>query len=476
MKNIFSVKSLLPPSGAVGDIPSTRDVYSRVLSIAMPSVCEMVLMSLISSIDTMMVGTIGPEAIAAVGIVGQPRMLVLSIFFALNIGVTAIVARRKGEGRQADANTTLRNAIMIVAACSIVMMILSVTFSRQLMTLAGAKADTIDDADAYFRILNLFLPVNTLTLCICAAQRGVGNTRITMYVNVTSNLVNVLFNYLLIGGNWGFPRLEVRGAAYATVMGLSVGFVLSIITIVGHGRRGYAGFLHLSARDNWKPDIQSIKAVTTLGGNAMLEQVALRFGFFAYARIVAELGTMAFAAHQICMQFLNLSFTCADGIGIAGTSLVGQMMGAKRPDLEVIYAKAAQRIALVAALLIAGTVAIFRVPLVGLFTQDHLVAGLACQVMIVVAVFQPFQTASVVISGALRGAGDNRYVAKVMLLCVAIIRPVCAMAAVYLLGTVLNLGDMALIGAWSASLIDMVIRMTLMYRRFNSGKWQEIVI
>ena len=97
LKRLFSAQALLPKSGAQGEVPSTKEAYVNLLRIALPSVCEMVLISLMGSIDTMMVGGIGTEAIAAVGLVGQPRMLMLCMFFAMNTGITAVVARRKGQ-------------------------------------------------------------------------------------------------------------------------------------------------------------------------------------------------------------------------------------------------------------------------------------------------------------------------------------------------------------------------------------------
>ena len=470
LHRIFAVESMVGSTPVRGELPTTREAYRNITKIALPSVLEMVLTSLIGSIDTMMVGTMGTTAIAAVGLVGQPRMLMLSLFFALNVGVTAIVARRKGEDRQADANKTLRTAIVMMLALSGVLMALLIPLARPLMVFAGAMPDTIEDATTYFRILAWVLPLNALSMGINAAQRGVGNTRITMYCNVTANLVNVLFNYLLIGGNLGFPRLGVAGAAYATAIGFTVGFVMAVAALVRGGMRG--DFLHVHISDSWKPDRESMLGILKVGGNALIEQVALRIGFFSYARIVASLGTIAFAAHQICMQFLNLSFTFADGVGVAGTSLVGQMLGRRRPDLSTIYGKCAQRMALVISLALATLVVALRGPAISLFINEAdanaaAVREIAMQVMLIVALFQPFQMSSVVISGCLRGAGDNRFVAGVMCVCVMLIRPLMACLAVF----VLHLG---LAGAWMASLIDMTIRMTLVMRRFAGGKWHAI--
>ncbi|MBQ3761827.1 MAG: MATE family efflux transporter [Clostridia bacterium] len=492
----FSVRNLLPASGAQGEIPKSSEAYKNLIRIALPSVCEMVFISLMGSIDTMMVGGLGTRAIASVGLVGQPRMLILCLFFALNTGITAVVARRKGQDRQRDASSTLRTSLVNALVLSVFMLILSMFFARPLMRLAGAKPDTIDDAETYFKIVSLALPMNVMSMAICAAQRGIGNTRITMYVNITSNTVNVILNYLLINGIRPFPRLEVRGAAIATAIGMCVGSLLAFISLF-HGRKG-KGFLYVSIKEGGYFDRESAKAVRKIASSAMLEQLALRFGFFMYARLVADLGTQAYAAHTVCMQFLNLSFTFADGIGVAGTSLVGQMLGRERPDLSHIYGKISQRIALVGGIILASSIALFRYPLVGLFTDDPAVTRLSTRVMLIVALFQPLQMLSVITSGALRGAGDTRFVARVMLLCVAIIRPSVAFLAIRLITrfftpiyeqiNVLSAAETmrfwlsyetpqyALMGAWAASLIDMAIRMSLSMKRFNSGKWHNIKV
>lgn len=467
IRNLFSVERMIPESKRLGELPSTKSAYQDVVRIALPSVAEMVLVSLVGSVDTMMVGGLGPEAIAAVGLVGQPRMLILCIFFALNIGVTAVVARRKGEGRQDKANEVLRNALVIIVLLALALMALVFPFTRQLMKLAGAQQDTLELSSTYFLIVSSVLPINGLTLCINAAQRGTGNTRITMYVNILSNAVNIVFNWLLINGYLGFPRLGVAGAAIATMIGFVAGFILSMYSVVS--KKSVGRFLHISVHDDWRLRKEALKAIGKVGGNAMLEQIALRVGFFLYARLVADLGTMSFAAHQICQQFLNMSFSFGDGIGVAGTSLVGQMLGQKRHDLAMMYGKVSQRMAFVVAVVLASLIIVFRFPLVSLFTSDADVLALSAQVMLVVAAFQPLQTSSVVISGSLRGAGDTRFVAMIMLVCVTIIRPVFTYLGIHLL-------SLGLVGAWCASLVDMAVRLTFVYSRFNSGKWFHIKV
>lgn len=473
----FDIRSMLPASmaGEAADLPDSRSTYRTYINLAIPSVCEMVLISLINMMDTIMVSTIGTDAVAAVGLVGQPRMIMLSVFFALNVGITALVARRRGEDRRDAANAAVRTAVVISIVFSAVLMAVLIPLAGPLMRFAGAEEGrTLEDATSYFVICGIALPFQALSMALCAAQRGVGNTKLTMEVNITSNLVNILFNWLLINGIGPFPKLGVKGAAIATAIGLIVGFALSLIAMF---RNNQNTFLHFRIRDSWKPDRESLVSLKEVSSSAMWEQLAMRVGFFAYAKIVAGLGTDAFSAHQICLQFMNLSFSFADGLGVAGTSLVGRMLGARRKDMAHIYGTLAQRFSLLVSIGLAAICIFLRGPLVGLFIKQEdgeAVRAMAEKIMIVLGLIQPLQMLSVVSSGALRGAGDVKYTARVMLLTVTVIRPVLAFAGVYIMGTLLNQPEWALVMAWSATLVDMSIRSYLMLRRYRSGKWHDI--
>ena len=474
LRRLLAPEYLVKAEHRLGELPDMKTAYRDVMRIAMPSIIEMVLMSLIGSVDTMMVGNeLGAEALSSVGLPTQPRMLLLCLFFALNVGVTAIVARRKGEERQEDANATLRNAVMLALGLSLLLMGVAVIFAEPLMRLAGGdKAETdkvFTDAVAYFRIMTYSLPVNALSMCICAAQRGIGKTKITMWVNIGSNLINVFFNYCLIGGHLGFPRLEVRGAAIASVIGMAAGLLMALYTVMAGGRR--KGYLHFSIHDKWRFEKESMQSIIRVGGNAAIEQLGVRFGFFIYARILFSLGTTMYAANQICMQLLNITFTFGDGLGVAGTALVGQNMGRKRADLSMLYGKICQRYGVMISLVLGVLIVAFRYQLAGWFigsdtlNADQVVYH-AARTMIVLAAIQPFQISSVVLSGSLRGAGDNLYVALVATICVSVVRPVMAVIAVDVL-------HLELMGTWIFGLSEIVLRYLFFYPRFASGKWKN---
>ena len=474
IRRLLAPEYLVKQEHRLGELPDGKTAYRDVMRIALPSIVEMVLMSLIGSVDTMMVGNeLGAEALSSVGLPTQPRMLLLSLFFALNVGVTAIVARRKGEERQEDANATLRNAMMLALGLSVILMTAAVAFAEPLLRLAGgdtAESEKVfTDAVDYFRIMTYALPMNALAMCICAAQRGIGKTRITMWVNMASNLINVFFNYCLIGGHLGFPRMEVQGAALASAIGMGAGFLLALATVVAPGK--YKGYLHLSFHDSWRFDKESMRSIVKVGGNAAIEQFGVRFGFFVYARILFSLGTTMYAANQICMQFLSITFTFGDGLGVAATSLVGQNLGRKRADLSMLYGKISQRFAVMISIVLGVLIVSFRYQIAGLFIRENIMNGeqvvsYAASTMLVLAAIQPFQTSSVVLSGSLRGAGDNLYVALVATVCVSVVRPVMAVIAV-------NVLHLELVGTWIFGLSEIVLRFAFFYPRFASGKWKD---
>lgn len=455
---------MLKKEQQLGEIPPSVGAYKKFFQIAVPSIVELVFMSLIGSVDTMMVGGLGKVAISAVGLSAQPRLLFFAPLFALNIGLTAIVARRKGEDNPKEANIALKNSLVIAFALSVVLTAVAMKYSDAIMLFSGAKEDSLQWATEYFYIMQLSIPLSALSLAITAAQRGVGNTKITMYVNLTANCVNVMFNFLLIKGHWGFPALGVKGAAIASVIGIACGLLLSIISVL----RPYS-YINLRNVNEWKFNKKILQSLTKVGSSALLEQISVRIGFFMFIRMVAELGTLYLSAHQICVQFLNLTYSFADGLAIAGTVLIGQYLGEKRPDLALIYGKIGQRIALTMSMAMILILTVFRYPLVEIFIDERDVIDLAVNVMFFVAIFQPFQTTQVVLAGCLRGAGDTRYVAIIMITCILLVRPLAALLAINQLGW-------GLYGAWAASLFDIALRMVLVYWRFNQLKWTKIEV
>ena len=443
-----------------------KQLYKKTLAIAWPSTVEGALISIISSVDTMMVGTLGPASIAAVGLTAQPRMILLICAQALCIGTTALCARRKGAGDRAAANSCLHQSLAMVTLLGILMTLIGYFGAEWLMKLGGANEDTLQLSMDYFRVISLaFLP-SCWQLCICAAMRAIGKTRVTMVTNITANIVNVCLNYVLINGKFGFPMLGVKGAAIATACGTTVASLICIGVVLKKD-----GYYHLAFP---KFDRVTLGGLTKVGSSSIIEAVCLRAGFLILARLIASIGTNAFAAYQIVSQVTSLSFTLGDGVATAGTSLVGQSLGAKRKDLAMAHAGVAYRIGIMVSLCLMTVILIFSRQIALLFTTDEaIIRGVTASLYVVIIAMQP-QNGRIILSGALRGAGDVKFVAVCALLSVTLLRPAFTYLFCYPVESLLPGRQIAIMAPWIAFVIDSVVRDRLMSHRLKQGKWLEI--
>lgn len=465
LKYLFNPKGIVPKEMVlVDDLPTGKEAVKTTLAVAWPAIVEAFLVSLVSLVDTMMVSSVGTEAIAAVGICGQPRFVLLALFMSLNVGLTAVVARRKGEGNQESANHAMRLSLKLVLIGSIIATGIGIWMSKPFLVFMGAEAKTLELAVVYFDILVAGFFFNTVALVLTAAQRGCGNTKISMRTNLVANLVNVVLNYLLIGGNFGFPQMGVAGAALATIIGQACAMVMAIASV-----RHKSGFLFLSLKRATYKDPRNMPGIMKIAASSATEQVFIRIGFILFTKTAASLGTVAYATHQICQNFMNLSFSFGDGLSIASSSLVGQNLGRERPDLSLLYANISQRIALIIGCSMTVFFLVTRNYLLLPFTSDPEMIKMGAKIMLVLAFICPGQVSQVIFSAALRVAGDAKYVARTSLICITFVRTSVAWFLCYPM-------KMGVMGIWFGFFFDQYLRLFLNMTRFSSGKWMKLKI
>ncbi len=282
-----------------------------------------------------------------------------------------------------------------------------------------------------------------------------------MIYNLTANVVNVILNYVLIYGHFGFPAMGVAGASWATIIGQFVAFVYAGLYIM-FGRR----YLHLSFRDSFKPDLPELKKIIDIGIPSMIEQLVMRAGMIIYAKTVASLGTIAYATHQVCMNIQALSFMNGQAFAVSATSLVGQSLGRRRPDMAQAYCSRTQRIGFAVAVLIAVAFFFFGSQIVWLYNDDPQIVDLGASILKLVAFMQPLQSSQFILAGGLRGAGDTRATAIITFITVLLVRPGIAMLLIYVF-------HWGLEGAWIALVADQLLRTILVFARYQSGKWKN---
>ena len=452
-----------------GDAEPLGSMYKKVLQIAWPAALEGLLLTLMNSFDTMMVGKLGPAAITSVGLCAQPRMIILLVAQAICTGTMAVIARRKGEGRQDAANSCLRQSLLLVTFIGILMTVLGVALANPLLRLAGGTEETLPDAVIYFQVISLAFIPNCWAICICSAMRGIGKTRITMVVNVSANLVNIFLNYCLISGHLGFPALGVKGAAIATAIGTCVSSVIAIVVVMRK-----SGYLSLRPFKGFRFDKSTLGSIIKVGSGTILESVCMRIGFLLNGKLIAGVGTAAFAASQIVGQVSSLTFCLGDGVSSACTSLVGQSLGANTKKKAMAYVRVGERISIFMSIAIMLFAFFGRNWLPTLFTDDRLVIY-GCAVSFIVLLFGIYpQNMRVMLAGCLRGAGDVRYVAFVSLISVAILRPLLTFICCYPLNKAFPAAQFAFTGPWISFVIDALVRWILLHIRVNKGQWVNI--
>ena len=443
-----------------------QSLVKEALRIAWPAVLESFFVSLASMIDTYMVSGLGTYAVAAVGLTTQPKFLALALFFSTNIAVSALIARRRGQNDKRNANEILLTALLFtIISCAIISFV-TVVGGDLIIDWCGSNKDTHVPAVEYFHIIQGGMIFSVLSLVINAAQRGSGNTKIAMTTNVVSSIVNITFNYLLITGNCGFPRLELRGAALATVLGTVVACLMSFRSLF---KKNSFVSLPYIFKEKIRPAFSALKSILSLSINFLLENLAMRVGFIYTAVIAARLGTEAFAAHNVGMNFLSLGFSFGDGMQVAAVALIGRSLGERQPDKAKKYGSICQRIGFGISCILAAILFLFGKTLFGFFFKDQETLQIGITISRYIMVIVLFQISQVIFGGSLRGAGDVKYTLFSSLLSVTFIRT----AVTWLLTSIIPLG---IAGIWIGILSDQFSRFILLSIRFKKGKWTSLQI
>jgi len=445
-------------------VQEKRDIRRRVLILAWPAITEMLLQMAVGIIDTAMVGRVGPVALASVGLGNQVTWAALTLFAALSVGTISLVARFTGANDQDAASNVVRQSLQAGLLFSVSIALLTHLFARNMVwaLFSGAETTVKELATVYARTVASCFPAQFMLIVINGAIRGAGDTRTPMMITAMVNVINIAGNYVLIFGVGPFPRLGVQGAAIATAFALSIGGFLALYVLLA-GR----SVVRVSLRDPIKWDFETIKRILRIGIPAAAEQGAMRAGQIVYTMIVASLGTVAYAAHQVALNAESISYMPGFGFAIAATTLVGQCLGAGEPDDAEKSAYVANLMGMLVMGIMGSIFFLLAEPLVSIFSRDPEVVKQGAAVLRIVAISQPALAVVMILAGGLRGAGDTR---AVMLITFAGFFGV-RLAISYILAVRLGFG---LIGAWIGMSVDLIFRAILTFLHFRKGQWKTL--
>lgn len=444
---------------------SDHSLRKRLWELAWPAILANISSTLVNLVDMIMVGQLGSLAIASVGLGGQFSWFMMPLMFAISTGTLALVARFIGAKDFEKADLVLEQSVYLAFLMSIPVMLVGVFLGDDALRLMGASEGVIKLGYSYIKIFFLFYPVNFIAFSAFAALRGAGDTKTPMKLSILTNILNVILNYLLIFGKFGFPRLEVRGAALASGLSIVIAFLVGMFLFL-------RGSLILKFKPTFKFDFEMVKRILRIGVPATVERFIFSFYNFIYISIVTRFGTIALAAHQVGLRVESIAYMPAFGFNVATSALVGQSLGEGDPEkAEKVVYEALKMVSVFMGIM--GLILILfpkylAMPFITKSDPNYVeVIRLAVIYLIIVGISEVPLGWIFVLGGALRGAGDT----KSPLYVTAISKLLFRIVPSYVLGFILGFG---VIGAWIAMTLETFTSAIMFWWIFKKGKWKEI--
>ncbi|HAK61115.1 MAG TPA: MATE family efflux transporter [Nitrospiraceae bacterium] len=436
-----------------------RIIRKQVFSLALPVVLSSLLLRSVGIVDIFLVGGLGATAIAAVGIAQIMVFLSMSVSWGINIGVTVLVSQLWGAGRKEDAGQAAFQALMLVIMAALVIMILGLSFGNHVALFLGASPEVQGILSEYTRIIFSFIFFSISMNVLTGIMHGTGDTKTPLYSTLLVNILHILVAYPLIYGHFGAPMLGVKGAAIAVAVSEGVGTVFLLI------RSLFKKYIIVRRRFETKYTVMTVK----LGLPILLDRVLQNTGSMLFAKIVLRYGTAVYAAHQVGLAIEAFSFMPGYGISVAAATLVGQKLGAGRPEDARLSAFEARRLAVVLMAFMGLIFFFFPYGLLRAFTNDPEVVRYGVVYMKIVAFSQIPLALTMVLGGSLRGAGDTKFLMLATISGMWLVRlPIGA-----LLATVFAL---PIVYVWSAMVLDWLTRMGLLLWRYHRESWGRLEI
>jgi len=447
----------------MNDLPRRRRTGTtrRIWQLAWPAILTNLLQSTVGIVSVVIVGRLGPDAVAATGIGNRIFFFQQVVLMAVTAGTTALVSRAWGGGDRAEAERVTRTSVWLALGLAVAFAAPSAAFADGLAGIFRLDARTHELTATFIRWVSLATPFLAVSFVIGAALRAAGDTLTPLGLGALTMSVNLIAFYTLVFGAFGFPSLGVKGAAIANVVGLAVGGLATAALwlrgslLIAPGPRG----------GDFEPT--RVRRLLRIGTPAGLEQAAFQLGFTTFIWIVALYGNAANAAYQIGVQILSFSFLVGFGFSIAASTLVGQHLGADDPEGAERSGWRAMWLAIGVMVVFGTAIIVFAEPIARRMIADAEVVRLSVVFIRLLGSVQALMAIEFTIGGALRGAGDTRFPLFVVLAGMVVMR----------LGTAITLHALGFTVEWiyAALLADYLVKGAMLITRFRSGRWKTVL-
>ena len=387
-------------SGSSRDI-TVGPIGLAIFLLAVPMILEMSMESLFAVVDIFFVAKLGADSVAIVGLTESVMALIYAVAFGLAIGATATVARRTGEKDEAGAAKSAAHVIYLGVIVSLMICAIGISFAPNILTALGAKPHIIVEGARFMRIMLGGNAVVVFIFLLNAIFRGAGDAAIAMRVLVLANGLNMILSPCFIFGVAFFPKLGVTGAAVGTTIGRGIGVAFAAWNLFRHGGRIHVG------RESWRFDPKLLWKLVKLSATGVFQLLIATASWTALMPIMAGFGEVAIAGYVIALRVVMFALLPALGLSNAAATMVGQNLGAGKPERSEAAVWKAARFNAAIYFAIGLIFLFFSHWIIGVFTQEPEVLRYGTSALHIIAYGFAFYGLGMVLETAFNGAGDT---------------------------------------------------------------------
>lgn len=379
-----------------------KQIRSDVLKMIVPITAENILQMVVGFVSMALIGRMNPLVINAFGLGNRVNNILWSLFKGIGIGAQIVVAQAFGAKQEHSIAKTVQQTLLSVVFIGILVMgILQIAGTSVLSFLFSPEPELLKQASLALHILSLCLPFMAVVLVVGSILQGMGDSRTPLFIALFLNVINIIVSYLLIFGNFGFPKLGLIGATIGVVIAQGSAALLGLRVLFGKNGK----LRCYEMKDFFVPDWTVIKKVYKLGFPSSLESLFWQFSTIILTRALLLYGNDTFAAYQLGLQAESLSFMPAAGFSVAATAFVGQHLGAKDPQKAKKYFKSILKGSAMISIVCASPLIFLSKGIMRILTPDETLIAIGSLYVFIMGFAQLPQNIAGVLSGALRGAG-----------------------------------------------------------------------
>ncbi|MEQ6388222.1 MATE family efflux transporter [Bacillaceae bacterium S4-13-58] len=423
-----------------------------------PIFVEVLLHMLMGNADTLMLSQYSDNAVAAVGVSNQILSVIIVMFGFVATGAAILVAQNLGADREKEAGTIAMTSLGLNLWFSLALSIGLFVFSEQILGIMDLPKELMGEASVYMNVVGGLIFVQAMIMTVGAILKSYGYTKDTMYVTIGMNILNVIGNYFVIFGPFGFPVFGVVGVAYSTSISRFIGFLVLLFLLLKRSEGS------LPIRSFLSYQKAHVKSLLQIGIPSAGEHLSYNASQMLITYFIAQMGTVAITTKVYTQNIMMFIFLAAIAIGQGNQILIGHMIGAG--EIEDAYKRCIRSLILSIFISIgmAGIVLYFAQPLLGIFTNNETIIAEGATLLLLTVILEPGRAFNLVVINSLRAAGDVRFPVYMGILSMWGISVTFA----WFFGLYLGWG---LVGVWIGFIADEWLRGIIMLYRWKGRKW-----